>query len=98
MTIQMPPPTSKAEKFRARANACVEQAGNCSTEREKHHWLTPAEDWLRWPGRTSTSPSQGVVPSIKLPEPAPGERLHAASRVASNVLRACGREICGSLA
>ena len=47
MTIQMPPPTSKAEKFRARANACVEQAGNCSTEREKNHWLTLAEDWLK---------------------------------------------------
>ena len=35
MTIPNAPPTSKAEKFRARANACVEQAGNCSTEREK---------------------------------------------------------------
>jgi hypothetical protein len=40
----MPPPTSKAEKFRARANACIEQAENCSTEREKTHWLTLAED------------------------------------------------------
>jgi hypothetical protein len=47
MTIQMPPPTSKAEKFRARANASVEQAGNCSTEREKTRWLTLAEDWLK---------------------------------------------------
>ena len=43
----MPPPTSKAEKFRAPANACIEQAGNCSTEREKTHWLTLAEDWLK---------------------------------------------------
>ena len=46
MTIPNAPPTSKAEKFRARSNACVEQAGNCSTEREKP-LLTLAEDWLK---------------------------------------------------
>ena len=45
MTIPNAPPTSKAEKFRARANASVEQAGNCSTERT--HWLTLAEDRLK---------------------------------------------------
>jgi hypothetical protein len=43
----MPPPTSKAEHFRARAAACLEQAENCSTEREKAHWLMLAEDWLK---------------------------------------------------
>ena len=43
----MAPPTSKAEQFRAHADACVEQAENCSTEREKTHWLTLAEDWLK---------------------------------------------------
>ena len=40
----MTPPTSKAEQFRAHADACVEQAENCSTEREKTHWLMLAED------------------------------------------------------
>jgi hypothetical protein len=43
----MPPPTSKAEQFRARADACVKQAENCSTELEKTHWMTLAEDWLK---------------------------------------------------
>jgi hypothetical protein len=43
----MPPPTSKAEQFRARAEVCFKQAENCSTEREKAHWLMLAEDWLK---------------------------------------------------
>jgi hypothetical protein len=43
----MPPPTSKAEQFRARADACFEQAENCSTEREKTHWVMLAEDGLK---------------------------------------------------
>jgi hypothetical protein len=43
----MPPPISKAEQFRARADACFKQAENCSTEREKAHWLMLAEDWLK---------------------------------------------------
>jgi hypothetical protein len=43
----MPPPISKAEQFRARADACFKQAENCSTEREKAHWLILAEDWLK---------------------------------------------------
>ena len=88
----MPPPTSKAEKFRARANACVEQAGNCSTEREKTHWLTLAEDWLKM--------AQDALPfalagSSSLNQASRNQHrvnaCMAASRVASNVLRACGR-------
>ena len=43
----MPPPTSKANNSAPERIPCFEQAENCSTEREKTHWLTLSEDWLK---------------------------------------------------
>jgi hypothetical protein len=37
----------KAQEYRNRAEERIRQAEGCSTETDKNHWLTMAEEWLR---------------------------------------------------
>ena len=41
------PATSKAQEFLAHADNCRRQAKQCSTDNEKQHWLTMAEEWMK---------------------------------------------------
>ena len=68
MTIPNAPPTSKAEKFRARANACVEQAENCSTEARKNSVAALAPERSKMAYRRASTPlRREQFPQIKPP-------------------------------
>ena len=41
------PASSKAQEFRDHADNCRRQAEQCSTDKEKHHWVTMAQEWMR---------------------------------------------------
>ena len=50
-------PMPKAQEYRNRAEECIRQAEGCSTETDKNHWLTMAEDGSGWRNRRCSSPA-----------------------------------------